>query len=189
VLELTTRYVCHSIHFQHLFKICFFWWWLCSSWWFLIHAWFPSISIKICQCVNKHILALKGDKKFFEFVLKPMVEYHTRNIHDSTQFCAKLQMTMILMTMTCLTSHFMVVKIYFVSKCLWVCVFEISHISNSWLIHTSVISNHVVINMSMSQKWSNSSFKISFYIWIPWVPLKNVVLWVFNAVSLVHEGM
>ncbi len=30
-----------------------------------------------------------GDKKFFDFVLKPMVEYHNQNIHDSTQFCAE----------------------------------------------------------------------------------------------------
>lgn len=55
-------------------------------------------------------------------------------------FVHKLQMNMILMMMTCLTSHLVVVKIYFVSKCLWVFVFEISHISNSSLIHINVVS-------------------------------------------------
>jgi cellulose synthase/poly-beta-1,6-N-acetylglucosamine synthase-like glycosyltransferase len=111
VLDLTTGYMYYSIHFQHLLKLCFFLWCLCSSLWFLIHAWFPSISIKICQCVNKHILALKGDKKFIEFVLKPMAEYHIRNIHDSTQFCVKAWNDYDLDDLTCLTSHLMVVKI------------------------------------------------------------------------------
>jgi hypothetical protein len=58
----------------------------CLSLWFFIHAWFPSISIKTCQSLNKHILVIEGDTKLFEFALKSMDENHLQYIRDFTQF-------------------------------------------------------------------------------------------------------
>jgi hypothetical protein len=183
--DFATGYVCHSIHFQHLLKLCFFFWWcLFSSLWFLIHAWFLGISIKICQCVNKQILVLKGDKKNLNLCWSHWLNITLEIFMIPPNFVQKLQMTMILIMMTCLTSHFMVVKIYFVNKCLWVCVFEISHISNSWLIHTIVVSKshcnphfHVTKNdQILHSKLASTSKSLG-------CPSNIVVLWVFNIVS------
>jgi hypothetical protein len=48
---------------------------------------FQAIPLKFVKVQTNTSLLLR-ETKVFEFVLKPIVEYHTRNIHDSTQFCA-----------------------------------------------------------------------------------------------------
>jgi hypothetical protein len=54
-------------------------------------------------------------------------------------FIQKLQMTLIFMVMMrCLMSLLVGVKIYFVSKFSW--IFQIFHISNSWLVFINVVS-------------------------------------------------
>jgi hypothetical protein len=57
----------------------------------------------------------------------------------SPNFIQKVQMTLIFITMmTCITSHLVGVKFYFISNSLW--VFQFSHISNSWLFFIDVVS-------------------------------------------------
>lgn len=106
VVDLTIR----TCRFQFMassnnlvFDFCY----LCSNFWFFIHAKFSRTSIKACWGANKHILALEGDKKLFECVLKPMAIVCLHDNHGFAQLHVKLQMilTLMMMTMTCPMSH------------------------------------------------------------------------------------
>jgi hypothetical protein len=126
--------------FSIFFKLCFFCATCVQVYDFpFIHG-FQALPLKFVKVQTNISLPLNETKSCLNFCWSQWLNFTLEIFMIPSNFVHKLQMTMILMMMTCLTSHLVVVKIYFVSKCLWVFVFEIFHISNSSLICINVVS-------------------------------------------------